>query len=153
VIDSLASKLFVGFVDLDLSPIETGSPVGKLVLSFDFGVREAFGLLLCVFFGGAVEGPFFVVDTNAIVEVEFVLPRSEILNDVFEALQERQHFSYAKIAIHKNRCTVAGRASSRALEWSLRHEGREVRPTRLPTLLFTIPSYLFDELIKFLDHG
>ena len=100
VVDGFAPEFLVGLVNANFAPIEAGTPASEFVLSLDFGVGELLGLTLRMFFGGSVEAPFLVVDADAIIEIELILSRAEVLNDALEPLKERQHFSYAKVAIH-----------------------------------------------------
>jgi hypothetical protein len=100
IINGFAPQFLVNLVDLNFPAIEAGAPASEFVLRLDFGVGELFLLSLRVFFSGAVESSFFVVDADPIVEIELIFSCTEILNDALESLKQRQHFSYAKIAIH-----------------------------------------------------
>src|SRR5258708_7067747 len=92
IVDGFAPEFLVSFVDSHFATIEAGAPASEFVLSLDFGISELLGLTLGMFFGGSVEAPFLVVDADAIIEVELILPRAEVLNDALEPLEERQHF-------------------------------------------------------------
>src|SRR5712664_1141015 len=100
IVNGFASKFLVRLIDAHLSTVKARAPTSEFVLSLGFCIGETFRLLLGVFFSGGVKGSFLVVYANAIVEIELIFPRAEVLNDALEFFKERQHFSYAKVAIH-----------------------------------------------------
>src|SRR5690349_2294339 len=100
IVDGFAPQFLVSLVDANLPTIEAGAPARVFVLGFDFSIGELFRLSLRVLFSGGIESSFLVVDADAIIEIELILSRAEVLNDTLELLEKRQHFSYAKIIAH-----------------------------------------------------